>query len=372
MLIERLRDDAVCAHHMTPARTTFVLSILSLLVSMACFGDDDPLPAAIATSTPPPAVTQRPPVITREPTSAPPATATATPRAQLSTPVGTATRPADPTRPGETPSPVPSPTPVPDLSFRFGDDVSVFERTLIITAIDVTRDLLAADARVSPPITVFAHKGLEGLLRDYTQYARAQEWRAQGLVERLTNVVAEASYRGVLINTGHPAWSVLTDADLMRAVAHEYVHVVQLENAGPQIADQTLRSTVDAVPSAGPLWLLEGSAEVVSYLVADRLDIQDYAGTLVDLGIEARDNPVALAKLETYLGFYAGGEDGIARAVLASDYLLRNRDLSQLFAYWDDIRRGSRWQDAFVRRFGTTVENFYVNFDVFYKATYGG
>jgi len=126
------------------------------------------------------------------------------------------------------------------------------------------------------------------------------------------------------------------------------------------------------VPAAGPLWLLEGSAEVVSYLVADRLDIQDYAGTLVDLGIEARDNPVSLAKLETYLGYYAGGDDGIARSVLASDYLMRNRDLSQLFAYWDDIRRGSRWQDAFVRRFGTTVENFYTNFDAFYQATYGG
>jgi hypothetical protein len=354
---------------MTPARTTLVLSTLLLLVSIACFGGDEPLPATVATPTPPVA-TQRPPVVTREPTSAPPATATATPRPQLSTPAATATRAADPTRPGETPSPVP--TPIPDLSFRFGDNVSVFERTLIITAIEVTRDLLAADARVSPPVTVFAHQELEGLLRDYTEHARAQEWRAQGLVERLTNVVAEASYRGVLINTGHRAWSVLTDADLMRAVAHEYVHVVQLENAGPQIADQTLRSTVDAVPAAGPLWLLEGSAEVVSYLVADRLDIQDYAGTLVDLGIEARDNPVPLAKLETYLGYYAGGDDGIARAVLASDYLIRNRDLSQLFAYWDDIRRGSRWQDAFVRRFGTTVENFYMNFDAFYQATYGG
>jgi len=359
---------------MTPARTTFLLSILFLLASIACFGDDGPPAATVATATTPPA-TQRPPVVTREPTSAPPTAATATPRAQLSTPAPTTTRTTDPTRrpdPGETPSPVPSPTPIPDLSFRFGDDVSVFERTLIITAIEVTRDLLASDAGVSPPVTVFAHKGLEGLLRDYTQYARAQEWRAQGLVERLTNVVAEASYRGVLINTGHRAWAVLTDADLMRAVAHEYVHVVQLENAGPQIADQTLRSNVDAVPPAGPLWLLEGSAEVVSYLVADRLDIQDYPGTLVDLGIEARDNPVPLAKLETYLGYYAGGDDGIARAVLASDYLLRNRDLSQLFAYWDDIRRGSRWQDAFVRRFGTTVENFYMNFDAFYQATYGG
>jgi hypothetical protein len=353
---------------MTSAQTTLVLSTLLLLASIACSGDD-PLPAPVATGSAP-AATQRLPVVTREPTSAPPAAATATPRPQLSTPAATATRAAEPTRPGEPPSPVP--TPIPDLSFRFGDDVSVFERTLIITAIEVTRDLLSADARVSPPITVFAHQNLEGLLRDYTQYARAQEWRAQGLVERLTNVVAEASYRGVLINTGHRAWAVLTDADLMRAVAHEYVHVVQLENAGPQIADQTLRSNVDSVPPAGPLWLLEGSAEVVSYLVADRLDIQDYAGTLVDLGIEARDNPVPLAKLETYLGYYAGGEDGIARAVLASDYLMRNRDLSQLFAYWDDIRRGGRWQDAFVRRFGTTVENFYMNFDAFYQATYGG
>jgi hypothetical protein len=189
-------------------------------------------------------------------------------------------------------------------------------------------------------------------------------------VERLTNTVAESSYRSVLINTGHPAWTILTDADLMRAVAHEYVHVVQLENTGPAIADQTLRANVDTVPAAGPLWLLEGSAEVVSYLVADRLDIEDYPAKLVDLGIEARDNPVPLANLETYLEYYAGGDDGIARAVLASDYLMRNRDLSQLFQFWDDIRRGSRWQDAFVRRFGIGIEAFYANFDAYYEATY--
>ena len=92
---------------------------------------------------------------------------------------------------------------------------------------------------------------------------------------------------------------------------------------------------------------------------------------LVDLGIEARDNPVPLTNLETYLEYYAGGDDGIARAVLASDYLMRNRDLSQLFQFWDDIRRGSPWNDAFVRRFGSTPEAFYANFEVYFESTYG-
>jgi hypothetical protein len=242
---------------------------------------------------------------------------------------------------------------------------------LIITAIEVTRDLLAEDARVSPPVTIFAHQSLEGMLTDYTDHARAQLWRVQGMVERLTNVVAEASYRGVLVNTGHPAWRILTDADLLRAVAHEYVHVVQLENAGPTVADQTLTASVDSIPPAGPLWLLEGSAEVVSYLVADRLDLVDYPGRLVDLGIQARGNPVPLTNLETYLEYYAGGDAGIARSVLASDYLMRNRDLSQLFAFWADIRAGAAWRDAFNRRFGTTAEAFYANFDTYYNATYG-
>jgi hypothetical protein len=242
---------------------------------------------------------------------------------------------------------------------------------LIITAIEVTRDLLAEDARVSPPVTIFAHQSLEGMLTDYTDHARAQPWRVQGMVERLTNVVAEASYRGVLVNTGHQAWRILTDAALLRAVAHEYVHVVQLENAGPTVADQTLTASVDSIPPAGPLWLLEGSAEVVSYLVADRLDLVDYPGRLVDLGIQARGNPVPLANLETYLEYYAGGDAGIARSVLASDYLMRNRDLSELFAFWADIRAGATWRDAFNRRFGTTAEAFYANFDTYYNATYG-
>jgi hypothetical protein len=352
---------------MTPAHLTFLITAALVLVITACTGDQGasppvgPAPTATAT---------RSPAVTREPTGLPP---TSTTRPQLPTPTALATRPGEPTqRPEATGTPSPAaPTPEPDLSFHFGEKVPVFERTLIITAIEVTRDLLAADTNVSPPVTVFAYSDLAILLQDYTQYARAQPWRVQGLVERLSNVVAESSYRGVLINTGHQAWRVLTDADLMRAVAHEYVHVVQLENAGQPIADQTLRASVDSVPPAGPLWLLEGSAEVVSYLVADRLDIEDYAGTLVDLGIEARDNPVPLANLETYLEYYAGGDDGIARAVLASDYLMRNRDLSQLFQFWEDIRRGSQWRDAFVRRFGVSVETFYENFNAYFSATYG-
>jgi hypothetical protein len=272
----------------------------------------------------------------------------------------------------ETPSPQPTATPEPDLSFHFGDDVSVFEQTLIITAIEVTRELLTDDARVAPPVTVFAYGSLSEMQDEYRHKARAQPWRAQGIPDRLSSVLAEAEYRGILINTAHPGWQTMTDAQLMRAVAHEYVHVVQLENTGPAIADSTLMSPTGAVPSAGPIWLLEGTAEAVSWMVADRLDLADYKGTIVDLGLSARDNPVELSKMESFVGFRGGGDDGLAMSVVASDYLLTNRSLSQLFAFWADMSKGYRWQDAFVSRFGQTIDAFYAGFDAYYHATFGG
>jgi hypothetical protein len=268
-------------------------------------------------------------------------------------------------------TPSPTSTAIPDLAFYLGDKLSLFEETLIVTAVEVTRDMLSSDAGVTPPVSVFANHSLAQLTQDFVDNARAQRSRAFGMEDRLRNTIAEASYRGIAINPGNPAFNSLPDAVVMRAIAHEYVHVVQLENAGIAVADQTLATSADSTPPAGPVWLLEGSAEVVSYLVARNLELVDYNATIADMGTKIRGSPMRLDDMETYLGYTSAGESGLNRAVLATDYLLRNRDLSELFAFWEDIRRGATWKEAFVRRFGVPVDTFYDQFEGYYKATWG-
>jgi hypothetical protein len=249
--------------------------------------------------------------------------------------------------------------------------LSIYEETLIITAIEVSRDLLEEKTEVAPPVSVFAYQSVDELENEFRDAARAQNWRADGMALRLQDGIAEASYRGVSINVGGRAWAGLPDATIMRAIAHEYVHVVQLENAGLPVAEVTLAVDATVVPPAGPYWLLEGSAEVLSYLVAQELDLVDYAGTIARMGADLQEDASTLAGMESYLEFVGAGQMGVSRSALAVDYLLRSRDISELFKFWEDIGDGYRWQDAFMRRFGTPVQTFYDNFEAYYTATWG-
>jgi hypothetical protein len=362
-------------------RFIFPLIALTALLTLevACSGDEPPAPTATAVQTSTstglgnqartatarattlPSAT---PAVGVEPSASIQARATSSPSPAASTSTPTRTQLA------ATPGQTASPTPVPDLSFHFGEGVSVFERAMIITAVEVTRDLLATDARVRPPTAVFASNNVTELQQAFADNAYAQEWRAAGMAERLYNGIAEANYRGIAINVGSEFWRDLADDERIRSVAHEFVHVVQLENLGLAGAELTLSAPVNEVPPAGPFWLLEGSAEVVSQLVMRRLDLGDYDDALEDYARQSREGDGELSKLESYLDYRNGGLPGVAYATLATDYLLRNRDLSELFAFWRDIGQGTTWQDAFVRRFGTPVQFFYQSFAEYYESTY--
>ena len=100
-----------------------------------------------------------------------------------------------------------------------------------------------------------------------------------------------------------PAWRV----ERLRAVAHEYVHVVQLERAGLAVADQTLSGPVNESPSAGPFWLIEGAAEVVSWLVLQKLGLGSYPESLFDYAADASGGDARLVELESFIGYRAAG-----------------------------------------------------------------
>jgi hypothetical protein len=235
-------------------------------------------------------------------------------------------------------------------------------------AVEVTRQVLRDESGVEPPAAVFAFESPEEIAQAFAEEALAQGWRAEGMADRMLRTIAEASYRGIVINTGLPSWKAMDATERLRVVAHEFVHVIQLEHTGEEVASETFTGPSTVAPPAGPFWLLEGSAEVVSWLVLQELQLGSYPAALLDYAKASKGGPADLRQMESYFGLAHDGAQSIGTSVLATDYLLRSRSLEGLFAFWTEIGRGARWETAFTRHFGLPREFFSAAFAEYYES----
>jgi hypothetical protein len=288
----------------------------------------------------------------------PTTTATATGRLVTLTPPAVLTV----ARPTSVPSPRPITTPtVPGgpLSFQFGPGVPQGDRAIVIDAIETTRKLLTTQINLMPPTVVLANDRLDGLMAGYTRYVRNDRGRATEIAGRLQNGVAEAGYRAISIYTGGTYWRDANAVQRYRVISHEYVHVMQLELLGPDLAERTFLSSPTQTPAAGPFWLLEGSADLLSWEVIEALRLGNVQTELANYATELRAETPMLGSMESYFGFAGAGKGGVARSVLATDFLLQNHQLTDLFVFWGQVRSGRRWEDAFASSFGMSVADFY-------------
>ena len=212
---------------------------------------------------------------------------------------------------------------------------------------------------VTPPSVVLAYDRLDGLIAAYTRYVRNDRVKASDIAGRLQNGVAEAGYRSVLIYTGGNYWKEANAVQRYRVISHEYVHVMQLELLGPDLAEKTFLSAPTQTPAAGPFWLLEGSADLISWRVIEALRLGNVQTELANYVTEIRPETPMLGSMESYVGFASARQGGVARSVLATDVLLQNHRLTDLFVFWSEVRSGRRWEDAFVFSFGMSVGDFY-------------
>ena len=279
---------------------------------------------------------------------------TATVSTPIPTPPPTSTRP-----PATATRPAPIATPRSNLAFSFGAGVDAGDRAIITNAVETSRKLLIAAGAIDAPCTVLAYDSLTGLSQAYTRTAGSRAWRAADVVRRLLNGVAEAGYRNVSIYTNGSFWRGANAVQRSQAVAHEYVHVVQLELLGERLADQTFNTPADKVPPGGPFWLLEGSAELLSWAIIEELRLGNLESKLEEYRQHAAEGSRTLAEMETYVGYIEGGQPGVATSVLGVSALLKNRPASDLFRFWALIRIGQPWQNAFVAVFGMPVADFY-------------
>ena len=143
-------------------------------------------------------------------------------------------------------------------------------------------------------------------------------------------------------------------------LAHELFHVLQDEWAPAKWA-QAYR-TRDKLPIIGPIWLMEGSAELVAYkaLVAKGLVPYGHV-TLCFTNSVVYNNPPALQDMETSDGFYVPNVPTYRLGALAVDYLTANRGVASLRTYFEQVGAGS-WQVAFQTAFGMDISTFYTQF----------
>ena len=121
----------------------------------------------------------------------------------------------------------------------------------------------------------------------------------------------------------------------------------------------------------GPRWLIEGSADLVSFKVLDDYRLGNYQTTSLARIQVVRSSSTPLQNLESWTGMTsADGGTNAAYAIgfAASERLANTVGLSSLAAFWSGIGGGLTWQESFGRAFGRSISAFYTEFAQ-YRAT---
>ena len=111
--------------------------------------------------------------------------------------------------------------------------------------------------------------------------------------------------------------------------------------------------------TAGPLWLVEGSAEYLSWLAVQStglLSLDHYLATTTADRIDPRG-------LASFGAFQLEGPDGYVSALRATMFLTGNAGEKRIFDYFEALGKGDSWEVAFRQTFGREIATFYREYD---------
>jgi Ca2+-binding RTX toxin-like protein len=157
---------------------------------------------------------------------------------------------------------------------------------------------------------------------------------------------AEAWDDTISVFTSGEGWSNGAPYFRVKTIAHEYFHLVQYG----------LARGSDNVISA-PLWLLEGSAELVGYgaVAADELYSFSAARSAMRNGAVSLRQTLDDCSAESGCAYFLG--------FLATDRLVTPIGLSALVRFFTVLGNGTDWEDAFSGAFGERVDEFSRRFE---------
>jgi hypothetical protein len=264
-------------------------------------------------------------------------------------------------QPSDTGSFTPCPATAQGITYIFGTNVSQADQASVRDAIKNATDYGKEVVGYEPPTyTVHAFHD-QGEMAE--TYARWIEDPSPGTIERVRrmfgpNIGGVVSFGdGMFIPTWVASWTRSSTFRYL-VVAHEYMHVMQ----------GSLRATPER--RGTPLWLSEGSAEYFGVLAFSRKTGREYS-SLRDAYIREVDGVrESLVNLEAGGRFSQIANDSYPLAMLAFEYLIRDRGWKALVDYYRAIGANVQWQQAFTNSFGVAYDSFAGSFEAYRQNGY--
>lgn len=175
---------------------------------------------------------------------------------------------------------------------------------------------------------------------------------------------AQGGPGAVFLYWAAPSWQYGAGAN-QKIIAHELFHVLQYQTDHLIHAGET---PFDQIRPTGPVWLDEGTPEMIGYHVsADRL-LDTYANALNGQIAITKQIAAPLDQLDRLS--QTNIPSVYSLFALSVDHLVKVAPggLPAVAAYYRALGTGATWPDAFQQAFGMTVAAYYVNF-ADYRAT---
>ena len=171
------------------------------------------------------------------------------------------------------------------------------------------------------------------------------------------------SNQNVFINVSSSGWAALDEANRTVTIALELFTSLQFQQRRGALYD-----AADLVPSGGPVWLREGSKNLIAYKSADWQEKLSF-GSILEQSINSLGNATYnLADMETQNGYSSQGGNQDRLGLVASNFL--SQDLIKYIEFYTAVGDRMSWQDAFTQTFGKTPETFYEEFAAYQSNGY--
>ncbi|HEX2913397.1 MAG TPA: DUF2268 domain-containing putative Zn-dependent protease [Chloroflexia bacterium] len=183
--------------------------------------------------------------------------------------------------------------------------------------------------------------------------------KALSVIKQEDNLLGSATPGEIVLYISTESWKEATSVEHIVTVIHEYYHNFQFYLSGKSW--QTYGMTRDS-SVMDPWWMVEGSAEYISNLVASDNKLLKWSNVLHEKKVNAYLSPYPLSTIEKYSD--NPPIDPYFMGFLATGYLTKEYGGTEaLKNYWKALSTASNWEDAFKSAFGATKQVFYTNFE---------
>lgn len=254
-----------------------------------------------------------------------------------------------------------NPAPAANENFAFGPGMSNGQSEIKGDIAFAAEDEKRLTGATLDKVTVFASTNPQWLAEQECQFAGHNDDGCLQSVRQRWESKSATAVGGtgmIAFDWSNVNWSYGAGQN-QKILAHELFHVLQyqldrLVNNGATPSNQ--------VRASGPVWLDEGSAEMVGYHVAADRRLLSYQSALADQIDRAKQISTPLSSLQTY------AEQNIPNVYslfhIAADHLVTVAPggIPALATYYAAIGNGVAWPDAFKQAFGMSVQEYYDNF----------